>query len=225
MYGPGATDPLIQSLLAQNAARMRPDNLPTQQQIAQILLGMAPGAGDVMSAMDSQRSGQGMVDAFRAGDYGRAASSGIEALGAALGALPGIPGFGAMMRSVSPDSLIFREANQHRLEQVREMFGGDPLPPVSAVETNAGLEILDGHNRTALALERGDNLIDVSSVTKSEYKALRDAGFDDLEISYASLMRDELYNEAAALNNQFPGAGISQRGEHALSILDGLSAK
>lgn len=62
------------------------------------LLGAAPGAGDVMAAQDSQRAGQVMAQALAGGDYGRAASSGLESLVHALGALPMVPALAGVMK-------------------------------------------------------------------------------------------------------------------------------
>lgn len=67
--------------------------------LAELAVGMLPGAGDVMAAQESQQAGQRMADAFRAGDYGRAASSGLEALGLGLGALPFVPAMGGTMKA------------------------------------------------------------------------------------------------------------------------------
>lgn len=77
----------------------QPMNLGALAPVAEIGLGMLPGSGDVMAARDSQAAGQAMVDALRGGDYGRAASSGLEALGHGLGALPMIPAFGSMVKA------------------------------------------------------------------------------------------------------------------------------
>src|SRR5688572_13394599 len=71
------------------------------QTLVQALVGMAPGAGDVMAAQDSQRAGQTMAQALAGGDYGRAASSGLESLAHALGALPMVPALGGMIKRAS----------------------------------------------------------------------------------------------------------------------------
>lgn len=69
------------------------------QPMAELGLGMLPGSGDVMAMQESQEAGQKMADAWRAGDYGKAASSGIEATVLGLGALPMVPALGSMIKA------------------------------------------------------------------------------------------------------------------------------
>lgn len=58
---------------------------------ANLVLGALPGSGDVMAAQESVMLGRDMSDSIRQGDYGAAASSGIQALTAGAGALPFVP--------------------------------------------------------------------------------------------------------------------------------------
>lgn len=68
-----------------------PPSWKPPQWVPEMAVGMLPGAGDAMSAMDSVSAGQRMADAWRAGDYGGAAGAGLEALGHGLGVLPFFP--------------------------------------------------------------------------------------------------------------------------------------
>jgi len=68
----------------------------TPQNVAQLGLEMLPGSGDYAAARDSAQAGQEMVDSFKGGDYGGAASKGLLSLAAGLGALPMIPHVGMM---------------------------------------------------------------------------------------------------------------------------------
>ena len=56
--------------------------------IANTILGVLPGSGDAMAVKESQLFGQNMSQAFKKGDYGKAASSGLQSLLAGVGALP-----------------------------------------------------------------------------------------------------------------------------------------
>lgn len=60
------------------------------QEVIHGLLGLAPGSGEVMSAIDSQRAGQRMYESAVQGRYGDATRSGLESLIAAMGAVPGV---------------------------------------------------------------------------------------------------------------------------------------
>ena len=59
--------------------------------VANLALGILPGSGDVMAVQDSQRHGQRMADALRAGEYGKAVEAGLWSAAAGLGALPFVP--------------------------------------------------------------------------------------------------------------------------------------
>jgi hypothetical protein len=125
---------------------------------------------------------------------------------------------------VNPNSLIFRESQQNRMGNVKEMFPeGEGYYPVVSIFDNGERTILDGHNRAAVAMERGD-VIPTVDITKSEYDALVSAGFDDMEISYAALSRAKQDEAASAINQQFSGADIWKRGAEAEGILDDLNA-
>jgi hypothetical protein len=120
---------------------------------------------------------------------------------------------------IDPESLEFREAEQNRLEAVRWMFPeGEYFPAVVIVAPDGSRQILDGHNRAADAIERGYHL-PVVDLTAREYEALRAADFDDIEIAYAALDRADENEAAAALDNQFRGAGVAKRGREAYRLL------
>lgn len=121
---------------------------------------------------------------------------------------------------VDPNTLIFRESDQGRIEQARELFpeGEGYSTIVSILENNGERTILDGHNRSALAMERGDT-IRTAQLRREEYDDLSAKGFDDMEISYAALTDAAEYDAASDLNRQFPGAGIAARGDAAFDRL------
>jgi hypothetical protein len=159
----------------------------------------------------------------------------------ALGGLPLIPGAAALraaksdpidMPSISagskinlnPNKLTFREADQNRVEQAAELFdSGEEINPIVTIYNNGRRDILDGHNRAAVAISRRQNLPAVDIDIK-EYERLKEAGFDDMEITYATLLRANEDDAASAINNQFYGAGIRQRGTEALSLMDDPAA-
>ena len=93
--------------------------------------------------------------------------------------------------SINPKYLTFRETDQGRLEQVRELFPkGEPMNPIVTIkEADGSYSILDGHNRAVVAMERKQK-IPMVSVTRNEYEDLNQSGFDDMEISFAALDRD-----------------------------------
>lgn len=124
---------------------------------------------------------------------------------------------------VNPNMLMFREKNQNRLEQTRKLFpkGEGYFPIVLLRDPGEADEILDGHNRASIARERGDNLPAVT-LSRQEYMQLRAEGFDDMEITYAALTLSGEYGAASAINQQFPGARIWERGEKAMSLLGEL---
>jgi hypothetical protein len=128
------------------------------------------------------------------------------------------------MLDVDPNDLEFREAEQNRLDAVRETAeAGDPYNPIVLIADGGQYSILDGHNRAAVARERGERLPAVA-VTRAEYDALKD-DYDDTEIAYAalSLGEDEAAEEAARdLGRQFPGARVVERGMAAASALSDL---
>ena len=151
----------------------------------------------------------------------------------ALGVLPLVPGVSALRAlrdaptisagsrtSLDPSSLSFRELDQNRLEQVSELFdSGEEINPIVTIYNNGKRDILDGHNRAAVAISRKQNVPAVDLDIK-EYELLKEAGFDDMEITYATLLRANEDDAASAINNQFYGAGIRQRGTEALSLMD-----
>lgn len=121
---------------------------------------------------------------------------------------------------VDSRTLEFRESEQNRTEAVRELFApGEYFPIVTILEPNGDRLILDGHNRTVVALDRGDQ-IPIVDVTRSEYERLTNAGYDVLEIAYAALERARQYEAASGLANMFVGSGMVERGAEAGNLLD-----
>ncbi len=205
---------------------------PTQRYragMADLLTGavdFAPGIGDAVGVADT-------VQAARGGNYGTAAMlGGATMLGmlpvvgdaaskAVRGALRDAPTISAGSRtSLDPNSLFFRESEQNRLEQASELFdSGEEIQPIVTIYNNGRRDILDGHNRASIAISRNQNLPAVD-IDIAEYDLLKGAGFDDMEIAYATLLRADEDEAASAINNQFYGSGIRQRGAEALSLMD-----
>jgi hypothetical protein len=134
-------------------------------------------------------------------------------------AAPGLPGKGM----ISPSKLIFRESQQNRLPQVREAFPqGDGYYPIVTTTKGGEHTVLDGHNRAVVAAERGDDVPFVS-LPSHAYDALTKQGFDDQEIAYAALSHAGEDEAASAVNQQFPGARVAERGMKALDKLGDIS--
>jgi hypothetical protein len=126
----------------------------------------------------------------------------------------------AIRRSMptDPNKLVFREDMQNRTSEIREAFPDGEYPPIVTVRTDKGVEIIDGHNRSAVAIERGQALPAVE-LSEAEYDALKAEGYDDMEISYAALMDANEADAADAIHYQFPGSGVSKSGMDALDVL------
>lgn len=122
--------------------------------------------------------------------------------------------------SINPKYLTFRETDQGRLEQVRELFPkGEPMNPIVTIkEVDGSYSILDGHNRAVVAMERKQK-IPMVSVTRNEYEDLNQSGFDDMEISFAALTRANQDDAASDLNRQFSGSDVGGRGMKAYAKL------
>jgi hypothetical protein len=110
-----------------------------------------------------------------------------------------------------PSSLDYTEEVQNRLDEVREYFPGDEYNPVVYVED---VGIIDGHNRTTVARERGHK-IPVVEVPNTVYEHLKGLGYDNMEISFAALDLAAERDAANALVSQFPGSSIERRGNEA----------
>lgn len=112
--------------------------------------------------------------------------------------------------TVNPNTLIFREKMQNRVDEVAARFADGNYPAITAVDNL----ILDGHNRATVAIDNND-VITVVNLTQSEYDYLRDLGYDDMEISYAALTAAGEIDAAMAYIDQFAGSSIFERGEEA----------
>ena len=117
------------------------------------------------------------------------------------------------VRGISPSTLIFREAEQNRIAEVAKMFPpGEGYYPIVVATTAKGRLILDGHNRTAIARQRGD-LIDAVEIPGSVYRSLLKSGLDEMSISNAALERAGQSDAAGSLRQQFNGSRL-QDSEH-----------
>lgn len=112
--------------------------------------------------------------------------------------------------TVNPNTLIFREGMQNRVDEVAARFADGNYPAITAVDNL----ILDGHNRATVAIDNND-VITVVNLTQSEYDYLSDLGYDDMEISYAALTAAGEIDAAMAYIDQFAGSNIFERGEEA----------
>lgn len=128
-----------------------------------------------------------------------------------------------LIQEIDPNTLTFREKEQHRVESFKNVPTKDFSPIVSIIDKTGNRIILDGHNRAVVAKERGDK-INTVNITQEEYNKLQDAGFDDIEISWAALRRWEKSSDAEGysdeLNRQFSGASVAKEGQKALDMLE-----
>jgi len=128
--------------------------------------------------------------------------------------------------SVSADKLILKEKDQNP-NNISKIAGilrsGGEIPPVTVVRTDSGLEVLDGHHRVRAASSIGSD-VPILIISGEKYSALKDAGFDDLEISYAMLYSARESDAATMLDAQFKGSNIGERGIEASAILDGMES-
>jgi hypothetical protein len=111
---------------------------------------------------------------------------------------------------VNPNALIFRESMQNRVNEVATRFINGDYPAIVVVNNL----IIDGHNRAAVAINRGHGLT-VVNLTQAEYDYLVNLGYDDMEISYAALTAADEIDAAMAYIDQFAGSNIFERGEEA----------
>lgn len=119
------------------------------------------------------------------------------------------------MKEINPNTLIFRESDQSNLEGIRTAFPDAEYAPIVIIsDTNT---ILDGHNRTRIAQERG-HLIPAVEITESDYQRLQAAGYDDMEIAFAALLLDGETDAAYSIDAQFGGI-VAPRGLEAYDIL------
>jgi hypothetical protein len=124
------------------------------------------------------------------------------------------------VRMIDPASLEFREQMQNNTAEIGRMFPPNKAMPPIVTTVEDGVEtILDGHNRTAVALDRGYTELPAVALSAKQYQSLIDAGFDDAEISYAALMRAGKKAAAAGIDKKFPGAGVARRGADAFATL------
>ncbi len=107
----------------------------TPQNIAQLGLEMLPGSGDYAAARDSAQMGQEMVDRFKSGDYGGAATSGLLSLAAGAGALPMIPNLVGAIKAVR---------------------GGTALPNLREMDVSEGTEIARKEPHLISSSDRAD---------------------------------------------------------------------
>lgn len=160
-----------------------------------------------------------LTDAEIIRDYILPARAFVErgAIGEAAGGAAFSRGMNQIIQAeMDPNTLVFREEDQNRIADVEQRFPeGEGYTPIVAISEPDGSNlILDGHNRAQVAKSRGDNL-QVIMLTRQEYENLAALGYDDMEIAYAALARAGQWDAASDLANQFPGSGLSERGDAA----------
>ncbi len=111
-----------------------------------------------------------------------------------------------LVQGVDPRQLTFRETMQNRLPEVASDFPpGSGYTPLVVVNDGGKMTILDGHNRAAVARDRGD-AVDVVSIPAQLYQALKVRGVDDMDIAHAAHGWAGQEDAAQAIRQQFPGA-------------------
>ena len=123
---------------------------------------------------------------------------------------------------VDPNALVFREKVQNRKADLK--VDTDEFDPIVVIDNSGKLSILDGHNRAAVAKDRGDSLAAVK-IKQAEYDALQAQGFEDGEIAWAALQRANQSTAAGNLVSQFPGADIARGGDKAWDALIDIEGK
>lgn len=126
--------------------------------------------------------------------------------------------------SVDPNELQYREADQQQnnLDYVRDNYAEGEYPTITTIRNSDGTRtILDGHHRSIVARERGHRISTVD-VTRNEYIALTDAGYDDMEIAYAALYVAGETESADSIARQFTGADIDVHGANAQDMLEAI---
>jgi len=123
---------------------------------------------------------------------------------------------------VDPNALVFREKVQNRKADLK--VDTDEFDPIVVIDNSGKLSILDGHNRAAVAKDRGDSLAAVK-IKQAEYDALQAQGFEDGEIAWAALQRADQSGSAGNLVSQFPGADIARGGDKAWDALIDIEGK
>jgi hypothetical protein len=129
-------------------------------------------------------------------------------------------------KKVDPNTLIFREKDQNNLTETRKLtdtiFKGRINNPIVTVKTKNGIEIIDGHNRTVVAMEKGIKIPTVT-LAESQYKQMVNAGFDDMEISYAALENSGENFAAESLSDMF--RKLTRTGDNASEKLKSIVNK
>jgi hypothetical protein len=127
--------------------------------------------------------------------------------------------------NIDPKTLKFRESEQNNTKYVKELFpGNEYFPAVTIKNKDGSREILDGHNRAKIAIERKHKL-PIVDISKNEYDYLIKNGFDDQEIAYATLKRAGETEAADGINYKFPGADVEKRGNEAENWLEEYTSK
>jgi len=125
-----------------------------------------------------------------------------------------------MKKTVKATELIFTEFSQDNLTSMIEFLkeSGEVFSPVVCIETEEGLEIIDGHNRTAAAKEL-DMMVPVVYITETIFSELKEQGYDHMEIACGILTAEEEYEAAQNLNAQFGGARLLKKGDEVARII------
>jgi len=123
-------------------------------------------------------------------------------------------------KQINPQSLIFRESKQENLDAVRSFFPpGTEIDPILTVRTAEGSLILDGHNRAALAQERNTTVPHIE-IPEALYSKLKNAGYDETDISHALLSHSGHEDAARGIRLKFPGVDFFRSESSIMSIIE-----
>ena len=119
---------------------------------------------------------------------------------------------------LNPNQLIFREFNQNNTVAVREII--EDCPPITAYFDGETYTIIDGHNRTKVALEIGLDEITVRYLSKETYCKLEDMGYGVAEISIALHLYLNDYDAANWINQESAGFSLYNKAEEILEVIE-----
>lgn len=126
------------------------------------------------------------------------------------------------VNTIDPNSLIFREGMQNNTSAIRELYpAGQGYDPIVTARTADGPLIIDGHNRAAVAIERGDQIPSIE-IDESVYQELLARGWDETDISHAVLEYAGLSDAASGIRQKFQGVDFWKSSDEIEKILDGL---
>lgn len=118
----------------EDGTRYGPASDPTweamKQPLLEMILGLAPGSGEAMSAEDSGKYTRRAIEDFRQGDYGAMVSDGAGALAAGLGALPLVGGIArGVGGAAKTGAALIKDWRWRPAQEVQQELGLTKIPP------------------------------------------------------------------------------------------------